>query len=121
MPGRIFTAEQVDAAVAALQDPERFNHAQEVIMHAAPSLRRVLDQALDQGGWFGPAHEQQVKRAANEEDPVERLRAVHTLVDEETRLGMMVGVAVGLELARELERAAGAEEGSSPTEEDPTR
>ena len=34
----------------------------------------------------------------------ERLAAVRTLVAEETRLGMLVGVAVGLELAHELMR-----------------
>ena len=32
------------------------------------------------------------------------MRAVRTLVAEETRLGMLVGVAVGLELAHELMR-----------------
>ncbi len=35
-------------------------------------------------------------------DPVERATAVRTLVAEETRLGMLVGVAVGLELSNEL-------------------
>ena len=34
--------------------------------------------------------------------PNERIRAVRTLLAEETRLGMLVGVAVGFELAREL-------------------
>jgi hypothetical protein len=34
--------------------------------------------------------------------------AVRTLVAEETRLGMLVGVAVGLELAHELTRASQA-------------
>ena len=31
------------------------------------------------------------------------MAAVRALVDEQTRLGMLVGVAVGFELARELE------------------
>jgi hypothetical protein len=35
-------------------------------------------------------------------DPDDRLVAVRTLFAEETRLTMLVGVAVGLELAREL-------------------
>ena len=34
----------------------------------------------------------------------ERLRAVRTLLAEETRTGMLVGVAVGWALSRELER-----------------
>ena len=104
MPARRFTAEQVDAAVAALaDDPERFAHAQEIVTHAAPGLQRVLNEALQAGGWFGEAHEQQVARAAGEDDPDARQTAVRTLIAEETRLSMLVGVAVGLELAQELE------------------
>jgi hypothetical protein len=101
-----FTAEQVDAAVAALGDPERFAHAQEIVTHAAPGLQRLLDAALDAGGWFGGGHDAQVRAAIAAEDPGERERAVRALLGEETRLGMLVGVAVGLELARELRRAA---------------
>src|SRR5215475_14272711 len=105
MPDRRYSAEEVDAAVAALADPERFAHAQEIVTHAAPSLQHVLDEALAEGGWFGGAHEAQVRDAASSDDPQERLRAVRTLVAEETRLGMLVGVAVGLELAQELMRS----------------
>jgi hypothetical protein len=99
---RRFTAEQVDAAVEALGDATRFGHASEIVTHAAPGLQRVLAEALAEGGWFGSAHEGQVTAAALAEDADERLRAVRTLVAEETRLGMLVGVAVGLELAQEL-------------------
>lgn len=103
MSARRFTAEQVDAAVAAIaDDPERFVHAQEIVTHAAPGLQRVLNEALQAGGWFGEAHEQQVDRAASGDDLAERLAAVRTLIAEETRLSMLVGVAIGLELAREL-------------------
>lgn len=103
MPSRRFTAEQVDAAVQAIgADAQRFAHAQEIVTHAAPGLQRVLNAALEEGGWFGAAHEAQVTGAAGVDDPAERLTAVRTLVAEETRLGMLVGVAVGLELAREL-------------------
>ena len=101
-----YTAEQVDAAVAALGDPERFAHAQEIVTHAAPGLQRVLNVALHEGGWFGVGPRGPVREAAHGEDPEQRERAVRTLVAEETRLGMLVGVAVGLELARELRRAA---------------
>jgi hypothetical protein len=100
-----YTAEQVDAAVEALgADPERLGHAQELVTHAAPGLQRILGEALDAGGWFGQAHEDQIAKAAQGDDAGERLRAVRTLVAEETRLGMLVGVAVGFELARELQR-----------------
>ncbi len=101
-PGRIYTAEEVDAAVAALEDPERFDHATEIVTHAAPSLARVLDRALAEGGWYGAAHEEQIARVSGEHDERERLEAVRALVDEQTRVGMLVGVAVGLELAGEL-------------------
>jgi hypothetical protein len=101
-----YTAEQVVAAVAALGDPERFAHAQEIVTHAAPSLQRVLNVALAEGGWFASAHEAQIREAAGGDDAAERERAVRLLVAEETRLGMLVGVAVGLELARELRRQA---------------
>jgi hypothetical protein len=97
-----YSAEDVDQAVAALGDPERFAHAQEIVTHAAPSLQRVLEAALEEGGWFGQAHEDQLQRAAAAEDPAQRAELIRTLVGEETRLGMLVGAAVGLELAHEL-------------------
>ncbi len=99
-----YTAEEVDAAVAALGEPERFAHAQEIVTHAAPGLQSVLSAALAEGGWFGSAHEAELARAASIEDVEERLASLRALVDEETGLGMLVGVAVGLELAHELQR-----------------
>jgi len=99
---RSYTAAEVDAAVERLQDPERFAHASEVVTHAAPSLARVLTEALAQGGWFGPAHDDLLRKASSREDPAERLEDVGSLVAEQTRIGMLVGVAVGFELAHEL-------------------
>ena len=102
MAARSYTAEEVDAAVQALSDPERFGHAQEIVTHAAPGLQRVLNLALEAGGWFGEAHEAQLSQVAAIDEPSERARAIHALVTEETRLAMLVGVTVGFELAREL-------------------
>lgn len=102
MSDTTYTAEEVDAAVQALADPERFRHAQDVVTHAAPGLQRVLNEALADGGWFGDAHDGEAARVAEEPDAAERLSALRTLLAEETRLGMLVGVAVGFELAREL-------------------
>jgi hypothetical protein len=99
-----YTAAEVDAAIEVLRDPERMRHAQEVVTHAAPALQQVLVQALEEGGWFGPAHEAEVARVAGEPDDEERVREVATLIAEQTRLGMFVGVAVGFELAHELRR-----------------
>ena len=97
-----YTDEEIDEAVQALSDPERLAGARDTVARLAPQLQRVLDRALAEGGWFAQAHEEQVGRAAGEADAESRLRAVRTLVAEETRLGMLVGVAVGIELAREL-------------------
>ena len=97
-----YSAEEVDAAVEALSDPGRFGHAQDVVTHAAPGLQRVLAAALEAGGWFGEAHETQLAQVSGTEDPSARARAIHTLIAEETRLAMLVGVSVGFELAREL-------------------
>ena len=107
-----YSAAEVDAAVAALSDPERFGHAQEIVTHAAPGLQRVLGAALTHGGWFDQAHEAQVAQAAGTEDPSERLAAIRALVEEETRLGMLVGISVGFELARELAAQRSGSEGT---------
>ena len=103
MPGRAFTDEELDRAVEALSDPERFRKAEARVLRVAPQLQRILNDALQSGGWFGEAHESQVRRAASADGESERMVAVRTLLAEETRIGMLVGVAVGWELARELE------------------
>ncbi|HEY7934508.1 MAG TPA: hypothetical protein VID48_11860 [Solirubrobacteraceae bacterium] len=104
MPEQPYSAAEVDAAVQMLADPARLAHAQEIVTHAAPSLHGVLAQALQAGGWFSQAHEQQLAEAVGHDSEQDRSRAVANLVDEETRLGMLVGVAVGFELANELRR-----------------
>lgn len=101
---RTYTADEVDAAVARLSEPGRLKHAEEVVTHAAPSLQRVLNEALHEGGFFGEAHESQIVGIIQEPDDVERARRVRTLIAEETRLGMLIGVAVGFALAHELQR-----------------
>lgn len=102
-----YTAAQVDAAVQSLTEAGRFAHAQEIVTHAAPGLQMILGAALEEGGFFQGAHAAESARVAAIEDGGERLTAVRTLAAEETRIGMLIGVAVGLELAGELR--AGAE------------
>jgi hypothetical protein len=97
-----FPDADIDAAIAALSEPGRLAAAQQLVAGAAPSLERVLGSALHEGGWFDTAHEAAVRDAVNTGDPHDRLVAVRTLFAEETRLTMLVGVAVGFELAREL-------------------
>jgi hypothetical protein len=100
---RAYTDAELDAAIDAITDPERLREAQELVARSAPALQRVLTAALEEGGWFGNAHEQAVREAAGGGDPATRIRAVKTMLAEETRLGLLVGVAVGFELARQLQ------------------
>jgi hypothetical protein len=103
VPDRSFTDEEIDRAVQALTQPERFNQAEARVARIAPQLQRVLGEALDVGGYFGQLREGELFSAAKRDDLDERVRALRTLLAEETRLGMLVGVAVGWELAKELE------------------
>ena len=98
------TDAELEAAVERLSDPERFRAAESRVARAAPQLQRILNEALQSGGWFGEAHESELLKAATTPDADERLQAVRTLLAEETRMGMLVGVAVGWELALELDQ-----------------
>ena len=104
---RAYTDAELEAAIAAIADPERLRAAQDLVARSAPTLQRVLATALEDGGWFDLGHNQAVREAAGYDDVGERMRAVRTMLAEETRLGMLVGVAVGFELARELARDPG--------------
>ena len=102
MARRAYTDDEVEAAVQALSQPERLDEAQRVVSDNAPALQRILNQVLHEADWFGSAHQQQVLEAAGTADIDARLRAVKTLLAEETQVSMLVGVAVGYELAHEL-------------------
>ena len=102
MPDRRYSDEEIDAAIDAISDPAAFSEAERAVARAAPKLQRVLAEALAAGGWFGEAHEAQLLKAATIPDPDERLTAVRTLLADEARMGMMVGVAVGWALAERL-------------------
>lgn len=104
MPERAYTDAELDAAIAEIADPARLREAQDIVVQAAPSLQRVLAAAIEDGGWFDSGHNQAVREAAVHEDAETRLRAMQTLLSDETRLGMLVGVAVGFELSRALAR-----------------
>ena len=118
MLDRPYTDAELDAAIAAITDPRRLQAAQDLVARTAPGLQRVLAAALADGGWFGGAHEQAVSEAAGVPDGLERLQAVKTLLAEETRLGMLVGVAVGFELARELADPPTAGDSTQSQQED---
>lgn len=96
---------EFEAAIERLLEPERFAAAEQAVARAAPQLQKLLAAALAEGGWFGEPHEAEALKAATEPDPDERLAAVRSLLAEETRMGMMVGVAVGWALREELSEA----------------
>jgi hypothetical protein len=93
---------EIDAAIEALSEPARLDEAQRLVAAKAPQLQWIIDQALESADWFGAAHQAEVLKAAGRPDPDERLAAVQGLIAEETRVSMLVGVAVGYELARML-------------------
>jgi hypothetical protein len=93
---------EIEAAVEALSDPGRFEEAEALVTRAAPQLQLILAQALEAGGWFAESHEAELAKVLALDGPEERGRAIRTLLAEEARMGMMVGVAVGWALAQEL-------------------
>jgi hypothetical protein len=101
--GGQYSDAEIDAAIEALTEPGRLTEAQRVVEIAAPQLQRILNEALDEADWFGPAHAEQLLRVAGIADPDERVAAVRTLLAEETRIAMLVGVAVGIELGHLLD------------------
>ena len=62
---RTFDDEELDRALEALTAPERFREAEERVARIAPQLQRILNEALHAGGWFGEAHESQVRRVTD--------------------------------------------------------
>jgi hypothetical protein len=108
-----YSDEQIDAAIDAISDPEAFKETERQVARAAPHLQKILAEALGAGGWFGESHDAEVLKAATTPDEQARVTAVRTLLAEEARMGMMVGVAVGWALADQLE-----EQESEPTKED---
>jgi hypothetical protein len=101
---RAYSDADVEAAIEALSDPARLEEAQRMVGANAPGIQRILNQALQAADWFGSAHRAAVLEAAGKPDIDERLTAVRTLVAEETSVSMLIGVAVGYELAHELMR-----------------
>lgn len=103
MPGRPYSDDAIEAAVQALSEPGRLDEAQRIVGRRAPQLQRILNQALEEADWFGSAHSEQLLKAAGVADPDARVTAVRTMLAEEARVAMLIGVAVGMELARLLD------------------
>jgi hypothetical protein len=99
---RAYSNAEVEAAIQALSEPERLEEAQRMVGANAPGIQRILNEALQAADWFGSAHQSAVLEAAGKPDVDERMTAVRTLIAEETGVAMLIGVAVGYELAHEL-------------------
>ena len=99
---RAYTDAEVEAAIEALSDPARLEEAQRTVGANAPGIQRILNEALQAADWFGSAHQAAVLEAGGKPDVDDRTRAVRTLIAEETGVAMLIGVAVGYELAHEL-------------------
>jgi hypothetical protein len=98
---RRYSDEQIDAAVEAISDPAAFQEAEGQVARMAPRLQMILADALS-SSWLGESHESELLKAATTPDEEARLIAIRTLLAEEARMGMMVGVAVGWALAERL-------------------
>ena len=105
---------ELEAAIARIAEGSHLAEAEAAVAAAAPGLQRILAGALASGGWFEDGHSSQADKVAGIEDEGERRTATATLLAEETRIGMMVGVAVGWALAGEL----GPPRASSETNEE---
>jgi hypothetical protein len=99
---RQYSDADVEAAIEAISEPARLEEAQRMVGANAPGIQRILNEALAAADWFGSAHQAAVLEAAGKPDVDERLVAVRTLLGEETGVSMLIGVAVGYELAHEL-------------------
>jgi hypothetical protein len=101
-PRRAYSDAEVEAAIEALSDPARLEEAQRMVGSNAPGIQRILNEALHAADWFGSAHRAAVLEAAGKPDVDDRVTAVRALIAEETSVSMLIGVAVGYELAHEL-------------------
>ena len=99
---RAYTDTEVEAAVQALTDPAQLEQAQRLVAENAPTLQRILNTALNEAECFDTAHQELVLEAAGKADIEQRLQAVQTMLAEEIRVTMMIGAAVGFELAHQL-------------------
>ena len=93
---------ELSEAVERLSGSDGLEQAERVVATVMPELRLLLAEALGSGGWFGQPHQSETLRVATIPDPDERLIALRNLLEEETNIGMLVGVAVGWALRTEM-------------------
>jgi hypothetical protein len=109
MAGDFVTQAELEAALEALREPGRFDAAERLVTQAAPGLHRILNEALAGGGWNSEDDAREIEKALGAGDTHAVLTALRTLLAEQSRLAMLVGVAVGIELANELDLGGAGE------------
>ncbi|MDQ8046386.1 MAG: hypothetical protein AAGC46_20735 [Solirubrobacteraceae bacterium] len=112
MAGDFVTQAELEAALEALREPGRFDAAERLVAQAAPGLQRILAEALAGGGWNSEDDAREIEKALVASDHATALTALRTHLAEQTRLAMLVGVAVGIELANELDLGGADDEPS---------
>lgn len=106
--------DSIERILHELAEPGGFDAAERRIGEIAPRLQSVLDAALSAGGWFDDAFEGAVLKAATTPDGQARIDALRAFAHEQTRLGMLVGVAVGWEIAERLTEGRPEEDSVPP-------
>lgn len=102
MPREFVTQAELEAALEALREPGRFDAAERLVAQAAPGLQRILLDALSAGGWGASDDAREIDKALGAGDPATVRTALAALLGEQTRVAMLVGVAIGIELSSEL-------------------
>ena len=102
-----YSEQRLEAAVERPERAERFARGRADRRSGRPAAAAGARLGACRGGWFGESHDAEALKAATTPDPDERISAVRTLLAEEARMGMMVGVAVGWALQEELRSRVG--------------
>lgn len=94
--------ERLEEIIDQLGAKQGLDAVERRLASVAPKLQKLLDDALHAGGWFDEAHEGLVLKTATHPDEDGRIEQLRSFVIDQTRLGMLVGVAVGWEIAERL-------------------
>lgn len=97
---------QLLEAVKSVTQPDRLDEAQKIVARIAPQLGQLIEGALSDGDWFSQTHQQSLQAVIGIEDSQGQLQALRSFLADETRISLLIGVTVGIELAKELKLVA---------------
>jgi hypothetical protein len=89
----------IEAVIGEIVSESGFDAVEARMAELAPQMQGIVEQALLAGGWFDDAHESMVLKTATLPDADERITDLRNFVLEQTRLAMLVGIAVGWEIS----------------------